>query len=84
MKNKFGTLTVLFLSLAMVFTACNKLDSLPDKQDENSSEISLKSLEPEVTVKGTGYEGDYEKIVVQELVKKEECNWEIVAGIIES
>ena len=82
MKKIFGILTVIILSLAIFFTACKEINMF-DKDSDSSNEISLKSLEPEVMVKGGGEKDDYEKVVVEELVKKEECKYEVVSGIVQ-
>ena len=83
MKKVFNVLSVLTLSFIVLFTACNKNDNMLDKQVNSSNEISLKSLEPDVIVKGTGEIEDYEKVIVEDLVKKEQCKWEVVSGIVE-
>ncbi|MEA3443446.1 MAG: hypothetical protein U9R19_01825 [Bacteroidota bacterium] len=82
MKKLFGILTILTLSLVVVFTSCEKQDGTATEQN-STDDIWLKSLEPDVVVKGTGDKVDYEKVVVEELVKNETCKWEVVSGIVE-
>ncbi len=77
MKKILGVLSVLTISLVLMFTSCQKNDN------NKITDVSLKSFEPEVIVKGGGDIEDYRKVVVEELVKKEECKWEVVSGIIE-
>ncbi|MBT3208944.1 MAG: hypothetical protein HN704_14590 [Bacteroidetes bacterium] len=79
MKKAIGVLTVLTLSLAIVFTSCKKEGDLFDGSTEN---IMLKSLEPDVKVKGSGNIKDYKKVIVQELIKSANCKDEIVSGIV--
>ncbi len=83
MKKTFGILTVLTLTLLLVFSACEKENSLFNNQDDAEEEISLKSLEPDVVVKGTGNKADYEKVIVEDIVKNKKCDCEPVEGIIE-
>lgn len=76
----FGILTV---AGAVLFTSCGKDEESIEKDTTSDYEISLKSLSPEVSVKGGGDKEDYTKLVVAEIVKKKECKYEVVSGIIE-
>lgn len=80
MKNVLGVLSILTISLVLLFTSCDKKDL---NKITKTTDFSLKSFEPEVIVKGGGDIKDYTKVVVVELLKKEECSWEVVTGIIE-
>lgn len=80
MKNGLGILSILTISLVLLFTSCDKKDT---NKITKTTDFSLKSFEPEVIVKGGGDIKDYTKVVVVELLKKEECSWEVVTGIIE-
>jgi hypothetical protein len=80
MKKVFGILALVTFSLVIIIS-CEKQDN--SVSDKSADEISLKSLEPDVTVKGTGEKEDYEKVIVEDLVKKEQCKWEVVSGIVE-
>ncbi len=67
-----------------MLTSCLKEAGMESKtKTPNATEINLKSLEPDVIIKGSGDKNDYDKIVVKDLVKKEKCKWEVVSGIIE-
>jgi len=84
MKKIFGILIVLSMSLGISLTSCNKEDSSIVKDDTlKSTEVVLTSLEPEIEVRGTGNKNDYEKVIVEEIVKSQECKGEPVSGIIE-
>ncbi len=80
MKRALLILTLLTISMVLVFTSCKKgVENTNDKTED----IYLKSLEPDIIVKGSGDKADYTKTIVTALVKKAECNWEVVSGIIE-
>jgi len=83
MKNTRNFLSLLSISLLLVFTACNKNDESKIKQDDSSYEINLKSLEPDVTVKGGGDKDHYTKVIVADVLKNPKCKNEPVSGIIE-
>ena len=85
MKRIFEFSALAILGIMLVLTSCSKQDSFLDMPLENgkTSEIGLTNFEPEVVVKGTGDEKDYEKVVVQELVKEASCKYEVVSGIVE-
>jgi len=83
MKKIFGFILFIALGMTISFTSCQKGDKTSTKDGISDSELSLKSLEPDVIVRGTGEKEDYEKVIVEELVKKEECKWEIVSGMME-
>ncbi len=83
MEKVLRVLSVFTISLVLVFTSCEKKDTNKDTKISQTTDISLKCFEPEVIVKGGGDKEDYRKVVVEELVKKEECKWEVVSGIIE-
>jgi hypothetical protein len=75
MKKYLRTLTVLFLSIIFVFAACNK-DKNAEK-DELYNEIEYQQED----LKFDG-DGDYDKVIVNPIVKLEGCKF-IVAGTIE-
>jgi len=84
MKKLFGILLVLAMSLGIGLTSCQKDDSTTVTDEAfKSTEVYLTSLEPEVEVRGTGDKNDYERIVVEEIVRSNECKGEPVSGIIE-
>jgi len=85
MKKGTEVLALLVLIGTFIFTACDneKLLTSNPKENNTSSEIFLKSLEPEVVIKGTRDKKDYERVIVQELVKSDECRGEVVSGIVE-
>lgn len=86
MKKVLSVLSILSISMMMVFTSCSK-----DSEDESkiattektTSEIDLTSLEPEVTVKGGGDRIHYTRVVIEEIVHNADCNKEPVSGIVE-
>lgn len=82
MKKTFGILSMLLLSILIAFTGCNK-DQDDSLKDDSSYEIDLKSFEPEVSVKGGGEAGRYEKLIIEELIKNPDCNYEVVSGLVE-
>lgn len=82
MKNLIGIISLILVSLVLVFTACKK-DGDQKLKDDYTFEINLKSFEPDITVKGGGENGRYEKLIIEELVKNPDCKYEIVSGIIE-
>ena len=75
MKKLIG-LIIVFLSIGIVFTSCEK------EKKNVMDEISLTSYEPEVTVKGSGKTKDYTKVVAVNLVKDANCKYEVVSGIV--
>jgi hypothetical protein len=84
MKRALVILSLLTISMVLVFTSCKKEAEKENKtKNPQTTEIYLKSLEPDIIIKGSGNKDDYKKNVVEELVKKEECKWEVVSGIIE-
>ena len=84
MKRALVILSLLTISMVLVFTSCKKEVEKENKtKNPQTTEIYLKSLEPDIIIKGSGNKDDYKKNVVEELVKKEECKWEVVSGIIE-
>ncbi len=84
MKRALVILSLLTVSVVLVFTSCNKEAEKKNKtKNPQTTEIFLNSLEPDIIIKGSGNKDDYKKNVVEELVKKEECEWEVVSGIIE-
>ena len=83
MKKIFGFILLVAVGITISFTSCQKGDKTLTKDGISDSELSLKSLEPDVMVRGTGEKEDYEKVIVEELFKKKECKWEIVSGIME-
>lgn len=75
---------ILAMSLGMGLTSCNKDDSKSVKDDTlKSTDVYLTSLEPDVIVRGTGDKADYEKVIVEEIVRSNECKGEPVSGIVE-
>ena len=81
---KFSALAM--IGFMLVLTSCSKQDtSFLDVPLENgkTTEIGLTNFEPEVVVKGTGNDKDYQKVVVEELVKAADCKYEVVSGIVE-
>ena len=84
MKRALVILSLLTISMVLVFTSCKKEVEKENKtKNPQTTEIYLKSLEPDIIIKGSGNKDDYKKNVVEELIKKEECKWEVVSGIIE-
>ena len=85
MKKILGNLILVLIGI-IIFTACNKdyVSILQDLRtdEEIADEISLTSLEPQVMVKGSGEREDYQRIVVEKIVKSNECR-EFVVGVVE-
>lgn len=69
--------------MVLLFTSCEKNDTNKVSKQPQKEYVSLKYLESEILVKNGGDIKDYSKVIVEEIVKKEECKWEIVSGIIE-
>ena len=84
MKKALFILSLLTIGMVLVFTSCKKEADKDNKSEYYSTtEIFVESLEPGIIIKGNGNKEDYKKNVVEELVKKKECKWEVVSGIIE-
>ncbi|NPD47173.1 hypothetical protein HNV12_12865 [Methanococcoides sp. SA1] len=84
MKKVFGLLVALSLVMTFTFTSCNKEEDATAKDSSLSeSELSLKSLEPDVQVIGTGDKGDYERVIIEEIIRGETCKKQPVSGIVE-
>ncbi len=84
MKKVFGILVALSFVMTFTFTSCDKEEeAVTTESTLTESDLSLKSLEPEVQVIGTGDKGDYEKVIIEEIVRGESCKKQPVSGIIE-
>lgn len=83
MKSSIKFLGLLVVAGAILFSSCAKDDEPVVVDNTSDYSVSLKALEPEVNLKGGGDKEDYTKVVVTELVKKKECKYEVVSGIIE-
>lgn len=83
MKKTVGILSVIAISLAIMFSSCNKTDGLFNFGKCDGEEISTKNLPDDLGIKNYDKKENFEKVIVQELVKSKECKGEIVSGIIE-
>ena len=83
MKNLIKLFGIMLFTGTVLFSSCKKDDEPVVKDTTSDYSISLRGLESEVYVKGGGDKENYTKIIVAELVKKEECKYEVVSGIIE-
>lgn len=84
MKKVFGILVALSFVMTLAFTSCNKDDATATQDSSlTESDMSLKSLEPEVQVLGTGEKVHYEKIIIEEIVRGESCKNQPVSGLVE-
>ncbi len=83
MKKLFGILMVLALAMSVSFTSCNKDETITKDDGFKDTEVALTSLEPDVVVRGTANKDDYEKVIVEDVVRSKECKGEPVSGIIE-
>lgn len=82
MNKTVSLISVLIFGFALFFTSCEKVESY-SINDQVTDEVSLKSMEPEVMIIGTGDMKDYEKVVVEDVVKSRRCKGEPVSGIVE-
>lgn len=82
MKKVLSVLSILLISMAMVFTSCNK-DNKDSIKEDLSYEIDLKSYEPDVTIKGGGDKTHYTKVVIEKVVHNVNCKKEPVSGIVQ-
>jgi len=84
MKKVFGIFVALSFLMTLSFTSCNKEDEASIKDSNlTESDLSLKSLEPDVQVLGTGDKKDYDRVIIEEMIRGESCNKQIVSGVIE-
>ena len=84
MKKVFGIFMALSFVMTLSFTSCNKDEETTAKESYlTESDLSLKSLEPEVQVMGTGNKEHYEKVIIEPIVRGESCKKQPVSGIIE-
>ncbi|OQX74090.1 MAG: hypothetical protein B6D61_11895 [Bacteroidetes bacterium 4484_249] len=79
MKNSIKVLVVFAISLAFVFTACNKEKASSKSNDDTDMFKSAANTEVDLMLKG---DGDFEKVITKPLVKIEGCDY-IVEGTIE-
>ncbi len=68
MKRAIVILSLITLSMILVFISCEKQD-VKETKNYQASDVFLKSLEPDVIIKGSGNKEDYKKKVVEELVR---------------
>lgn len=75
MKKQLAVFIFLFASMLMIFSACNKKSS----SDKDSLYYEIDFQQEDLKFDG---EGDYVKVIINPLIKKDDCKF-IVAGTIE-
>ena len=75
MKKQLTSLTILFLSMLAIFSACNK----KNYSDKDSLNKEIEYQQEDLRFEG---DGDYDKVIVNPIVKRDDCKF-IVAGTIE-